>query len=521
MQKKHGGDGTTQTLKQGNLQTWISATRVIVSESSKVYDVFTKVLDENGYGYIGAEDNYVRYITTPEGISLGEFDNGPLSGWMYTVNGKHPNVGLRAYTLQDGDSIVWHYTDDYTVEEGSEKWNNNTTASDDTVNITLTSTVKNGSATAKLNAEDVTAAIKQAKEKGNDTIKIIPEGIESASKIILEIFKTSLNDMSKEKLNMILDTSIGSISLSNEVLEQISKQAEGNKVEIIIENVNKENLTEEQKTLVGDSKVYDISIASENKKISSFGGKKITISLPYTLNAGEKAENVTVWYMSDDEKLEKISCTYNEKTKLATFTTDHLSYYIVGVSEKQAEWSNPFTDVKSGDWFFEAVKYAVQKGLFSGTGENIYSPTMPMTRSMLVTVLYRMEGSPEVTAANTFTDVETGQWYTDAVIWANANGIVTGYGEGKFGTNDPITREQMAAILYRYAQTKGYDVTKTTELTAYTDASSVSTWAETAVKWAVSQGMITGTTNTTLSPTGIATRAQVAAILQRYIENVK
>ncbi|HBV66804.1 MAG TPA: hypothetical protein DEF04_00455, partial [Clostridiales bacterium] len=108
--------------------------------------------------------------------------------------------------------------------------------------------------------------------------------------------------------------------------------------------------------------------------------------------------------------------------------------------------------------------------MFSGTGENTFSPNMPMTRSMLVTVLYRMEGSPAVTTANTFTDVDGGQWYTDAVIWANAGGIVTGYGEGRFGANDPITREQMAAILYRYAQLKGYDVAKTTELTAYTDA---------------------------------------------------
>ena len=387
----------------------------------------------------------------------------------------------------------------------------------ETIDVKAETKVVNKEATSRVTDKQVKEALEEAaKTEDISSITIKAETREEITKSTVVVPKSSVSDISGARLDLKVETPMGTISLPEKALTEIARQAQGSTVEIIIENIAAEKLTHEQKTSAEGSTVYEISIMSDGKKISSFGGQKITISLPYTLKPGEKAENVTVWYMNDKGELEKISCTYNEKTGLVTFTTDHLSYYVVGYENKIS-----FVDVTEDDWFYEYVMYAVQKGLFSGTEENTFSPNMAMTRSMLVTVLYRMDGSPAVTAANTFTDVGAGQWYTDAVIWANASGIVTGYGEGKFGTNDPITREQMAAILYRYAQAKGYDVTKTDELTAFTDASSVSTWAEPAVKWAVSQELMTGTSSTTLSPTGTATRAQVAAILQRYIENVK
>jgi hypothetical protein len=208
--------------------------------------------------------------------------------------------------------------------------------------------------------------------------------------------------------------------------------------------------------------------------------------------------------------------TYDKTTGLATFNTTHLSYYLVGYT---AAWTNPLTDVASTDWFYDAVKYVNQNSLMSGTTATAFEPNATMTRAMLVTVLYRMEGTPAITGTNSFTDVEDGQWYTDAVIWASANGIVGGYGGGIFGTNDAITREQLAAILYNYAKYKNYDVTKTTDLTAYTDITSVDSWAINAMQWAVSLGLITGTTDTTLDPIGSASRAQVATILMRFIES--
>lgn len=191
-----------------------------------------------------------------------------------------------------------------------------------------------------------------------------------------------------------------------------------------------------------------------------------------------------------------------------------------GLVQVMGEVESPFKDVFVSDWYYDAVKYAVDKQMFTGTSETTFSPNANMTRAMLVTVLHRMEGRPAVNAANNFRDVKNGQWYTEAILWANARNIVTGYGNGLFGIDDPVTREQMAAILYRYAQAKGFNTAALDDLGGYTDAPSVSQWALEAMKWAVGQGLINGTTETTLSPGGTATRAQVATILMRFAENL-
>jgi hypothetical protein len=156
----------------------------------------------------------------------------------------------------------------------------------------------------------------------------------------------------------------------------------------------------------------------------------------------------------------------------------------------------------------------------NGTSATTFSPNDPMTRAMLVTVLYRLEGSPQVTGTNSFSDVKDNQWYTDAVAWASTNHITTGYGISLFGTDDPVTREQMATILHRYSSYKSYDVTRTTDLSSYTDAPEIGAWALDALKWANASGLITGRTTTTLAPGGTATRAEVATIIMRFVEGV-
>lgn len=176
-----------------------------------------------------------------------------------------------------------------------------------------------------------------------------------------------------------------------------------------------------------------------------------------------------------------------------------------------------FEDVEEGDWFEEAVGFVVRRGLFQGMSDTKFSPQINMTRSMLVTVLWRLEGEPAPRGSSGFADVENGAWYTDAVAWANENHIVEGYGDGYFGTQDDITREQMAAILYRYSTAKGYLVSgNAAGLSAYADADRVSGWAADAMAWANAAGLITGRTEDTLVPDGFATRAEVATILMRY-----
>lgn len=179
----------------------------------------------------------------------------------------------------------------------------------------------------------------------------------------------------------------------------------------------------------------------------------------------------------------------------------------------------PFTDVKEADWFYDAVQYVYENGMMSGTGTSTFSPDTTTTRGMIVTILHRMEGTPSA-AGEEFTDVPAGQYYSNAVAWASANGIVSGYGNGVFGPNDTITREQMATILYRYAQFKGYETETTGDISTFADDSQVSSYAVEAMNWAVGSGLISGVGNNTLAPKGSATRAQVAVILMRFCNSV-
>lgn len=175
-----------------------------------------------------------------------------------------------------------------------------------------------------------------------------------------------------------------------------------------------------------------------------------------------------------------------------------------------------FLDVAPGAWYYQAVEYVSREGLMAGVGASLFAPDLTTSRAMIVTILYRLEGTPQVDQASPFTDVEDSAWYAKAVTWANAQGIVTGYGGGRFGPEDTITREQMAAILYKYAQYKGQDTSKQADLSVYTDQSQVSAYARNAVSWAVAQGLISGTAPGVLSPGGSTTRAQAAVILSAF-----
>lgn len=179
----------------------------------------------------------------------------------------------------------------------------------------------------------------------------------------------------------------------------------------------------------------------------------------------------------------------------------------------------PFTDVSTSDWFYDDVAFVYKNGLFSGTDSRSFSPNASMTRAMLVTVLYRLEGEPTVTGRSSFTDVRSGAYYEKSVIWAAANGIVTGTDSTSFSPDAKVTREQLAAILYRYAQYRKLATDASAKLNSFTDADSVSAYASEALGWAVSEGLINGASGK-LMPKGDATRAQVAAILHRFVKNV-
>ena len=178
----------------------------------------------------------------------------------------------------------------------------------------------------------------------------------------------------------------------------------------------------------------------------------------------------------------------------------------------------PFTDVKEGDWYYESVAYVFQQGLMTGTSDTAFSPNLTTTRGMIVTILYRMEGSPEAPGWAPFADVPQGKYYAHPVAWAAWNGIVNGKTATTFAPEEHITREQLAAILYRYAKFKGYDVSAQGDLSQFTDRGKIRAYALEAMSWANAEGMITGKGKGILDPGGPATRAQVAAILQRFCQ---
>ena len=244
--------------------------------------------------------------------------------------------------------------------------------------------------------------------------------------------------------------------------------------------------------------------------------KGATVTITVTPNEGYVLGTLT----ATDANGDTISLT-NAGNGKYTFTmpSSKVTISATFVAEGSQGTQMPFTDVASGEWYYEAVQYVYDHELMNGMSATTFEPNSTTTRGMIVTMLYRLENEPTAASAG-FSDVAEGQWYTDAVNWAAANNIVNGYGDDQFGPTDTITREQMMAILYRYAQYKGYDVTASADLSAYTDAANISSYAVSAMQWAVGEGLINGITDTTLVPGGSATRAQVAAILMRFCENV-
>ena len=265
---------------------------------------------------------------------------------------------------------------------------------------------------------------------------------------------------------------------------------------------------------------YGITVsAAENgtvKSSNSSAAKGATVTITVTPNEGYVLDTLTV----TDKDGNTVELTKVSDTQY-TFKMPASAVTVKGVFKAEGTQPSvlPFNDVSESEWFYEAVKYVYDNGMMNGVSDTSFAPYSNLTRGMIAQVLYNLEGKPAV-SGSAYTDVAADQWYNDAVNWAAQKGIVTGYGDGTFGPLDNITREQMAAILYRYAQYKGYDVSAKGDLTAFTDGNTVSDWAKDAMSWAVGTALFNGKGDGILDPTTTATRAEVAKILMTYCENV-
>lgn len=310
--------------------------------------------------------------------------------------------------------------------------------------------------------------------------------------------------------------------------------------------INGENYTSEvknNKLLLMPEEDINV-VVSYKKKSTGNGGSSSTTTYKITVTEGkngsitpngvvkvEKGEDQTFKIKAEkgyeiadvlvDGKSVGAVAKYTFKNVKAKHTIE-ATFKKVEMPEQKPEEKETFKDVKKNDWYYEAVEYVANKGLMNGTGNDEFTPDANTTRGMIVTILYRLEGSPEV-SMSTFTDVANTEYYAKAVAWAEKNGIVNGYGEGKFGPNDVITREQLAAIMYRYSNYKKYNtsVGEDTNILSYNDISELSEYAVSSMQWACGAGLVNGIGDGKLAPKGNATRAQLATILMRYCESNK
>lgn len=310
---------------------------------------------------------------------------------------------------------------------------------------------------------------------------------------------------------LALKLSSGSVSFDAAALDSIQKQA-GSKVTLKILEKERQDLTAAQQEIIGTAPTFDISLQG-SAAITDFGTGKAAVSLPYALKPGQSAAGIVVYHLGEDKKTSACPTQYSQVEKTATYTTSHFSLYFVGF-DPSIQWKNPFNDVRKGEWFYEAVEFAELNGLMQGNSKTVFAPNQKLSRAQIAQILYNKESRPRVSGSGSFTDVPAREWYADAVNWAAQKGYVKGYDSSHFGPNDSVTREQLAAILWRYA---GEPTGKKAALSSFTDAGKASEYALPALRWAVQNEIVRGKGNNRLDPAGTATRAEVAQMLMNYL----
>lgn len=319
------------------------------------------------------------------------------------------------------------------------------------------------------------------------------------------------------------------LRVDRQTLAAVTEQAAGSKLRLVVEpdSTARNTMTAAQKsTLAGmkNAAALEAYFVSNDTRIHDFKGGSVELSIPYRAEGAIRA-----WFLKEDGTREPVSARYDKEN--AQLILHHFSHYVIEELDSSAAYTvcakddscplGAFGDLTAAAWYHDGVHYCLENGLMRGVSGGKFLPDGSTTRAQLVTILWRLEGSPETTGAVRFGDTAGGAWYTEAVRWAAGCGVVKGYDNGRFGPNDAVTREQMAAILYRYAQHKGYDVSagNDTNILSFDDAFAVSEYAIPAMQWACGSGMVRGIAQKggmLLAPRDTTTRAQTATLLMRF-----
>ena len=317
---------------------------------------------------------------------------------------------------------------------------------------------------------------------------------------------------------LTLGLSTGDVSFNDDALSAIAAAGSGT-VSVSLKTDTK-LLTSAQVRSVSDLDVVtvlSVNLTVGGKAVTSFGDGEVTIAIPFTPRAGTDIGDYRVAYIDDEGRWSVIDSS-GANGRLS-FRTNHFSDYVVLYRPAESV-DNPFFDVPTDAWYYDTVLYAYRNGLMNGVSNHMFNPESIMTHGMLATILWRMDGSPDAAYTALFSDVSDGAWYTKAILWAASNGIVMG-DNGKFAPDDAVTREQFAAMLYRYATYKGMDISvgEDTNILSYGDASSVSEYAISAMQWVCGAGIVNGYTEhgeQVLDPQRASTRAVAATMLMRF-----
>jgi uncharacterized protein len=496
--------------------TWIATTSYTLDKGVTVYDLWTTATADAGIRSRGAENNYVETVYAPEGYALSEFTNGPRSGWMYTINGRHPGFGLKEQGLADGDVVIWHYVNDYSYEVhdwfgGDDRWpslgdgtyyslwlkapdyvggkgggignetggaggSSSGGADTDTAEIIVKAEMIGDEAVASVDGQTLIEALENIPQSDSVTLNVKPTGADSVK---LTLSTDAAAVLADKDLPVVVKTELGTVKVKADDLDDkkpmavsVAKNADG---------------------------TMTVDVTSGGETVDT----KVKVELPAT---GEDQMLVIVDAEGNETVVKK---SVEEDGKIYAELPAGATVKVVDAEGKD------FGDVKDSDWFAEAIEFVTSHGLFQGIGEDSFDPNLTMSRAMLVTVLYRLEDA-SATGGSTFADVDPAAWYAEAATWASETGIVNGTDKG-FEPNAPVTREQIATILYRYANLIGLDTGTKGDLRSFPDGGETSGWASDAMAWAVSVGLFQGDETGALNPGGEATRAQVATLFERLV----
>ena len=383
----------------------------------------------------------------------------------------------------------------------------------------------NVSITDKAVTDAINKAVAEAKKNGDEANGItlilnVTTGGKTATNVTVNLPKTVQEKVISEKIVstvVVVDQPDVKIGMDLATMREINRQANAD-VNITAARKDNGKLTGEAKTAIGNRPVFDLSVNyGSGKTVSSFGAGSVSVALPYTLQAGEKAGNVYAVYVDAKGKVSYITgSSYDTVSKSVLFSTNHFSTYGVGYKADAPS----FTDI-ANHWAKADIEFVAARGLLTGTSTTTFSPNNSMTRGMFVTALGRMAGIDTSSYKNgKFTDVKADAYYAPYVNWAASKGITGGTTATTFAPNQAVTRQEMAVFMTNYAKAMGYTLPKTRVEVTFADSASIGSWAAEAVKAMQMAGVIMGKDGNRFDPTGTATRAEVTAVLHRYVELV-